>query len=220
MRTKLEIAHDVSSIGTFVLTIILVALMVIPMLWPSQAPQSSVASAGKPAIAWVMPSILAFCIVLASVLHFLAARAPRRSERSLSRAEVLQKMPANLPTIAHMPVLPGGRVPTNATPDELSKLWKGNTAVQAGKLSEIYIGTWMTISGSVFDVRRALGGDQMLISVKTGSFMLAQCYFHEDWEHRCSVHRKDDSVVISGKVTGFDEHTLSLEDCELVSTER
>jgi hypothetical protein len=75
---SLEKVHHFSSIGTFLLTIVVVAIMVIPMLWPSQmSPQQHAGTAleSKPMIGWLLPSILSFSLVLAGVLHFLAARA-------------------------------------------------------------------------------------------------------------------------------------------------
>jgi hypothetical protein len=74
---NLEKAVAISSIGTFVLTIVMVALMVIPMLPHPDSQHVNAVSGGKPMIGWLMPSILALSLVLAGVLHFLAARTPK-----------------------------------------------------------------------------------------------------------------------------------------------
>jgi hypothetical protein len=88
MRTLLEKTHDVSSIGTFVLTIVVVAFMVIPMF-----PHASQGAA--PRISWLMPSVLAFSLLFAGFLHLMAARTSQ-SRRTLVEDHSLQMATANV----------------------------------------------------------------------------------------------------------------------------
>jgi hypothetical protein len=92
MRSWLEKAHDLSSIGTFILTVIVVFLMVEPLLKPAQqsAGQNQETQKELPNSAptrrfsgWVLPSALAFSLVLAGGLHLMAARANARSRQIL-----------------------------------------------------------------------------------------------------------------------------------------
>lgn len=223
MRTPLEKAHDISSIGTFVLTIVIVAIMVIPMLWPSQTPPKNPSAGSKPMIGWVMPSVLVVCILLAGILNLLAAR---ERNKTPDRHQVVGAASATPVTSTSTPVaspaaLGPHRVPTNATPAELHKIWEQNTSVQAKKLSEIYIGTWMTISGSVSNVRTSSAFDAkfkarnvMRVTVNESRSSFFVCEFEQQWAQRCSVLRKGDPVSVLGRVSDFDSTTITLEECE------
>jgi len=164
-------------------------------------------------IGWLMPSILAFSLVLAGVLHFLAAQTSRES---LAHTQVLGKAPAVAP-LQLQSVLAPDRVPTNATPGQLAEIWEHNTAVQARKLSECYMGTWMAMSGSVFDVKRGMAANEMRVTLgSVPGVMIVICIFQKEWDQRCSVLRKGDTVSILGKVSDFDSQVVSLEDCEFI----
>jgi hypothetical protein len=214
MRTFLEKAHDLSSIGTFIFTIVLVALTVAPMLWPPHVTPEPVANGGRSVIGWVMPSILAFCLVGAGVLNVLAARERRKSNSAHSQAPVAMAGAA-LQTVGRQ--LAPGRVPTNATPAELAEIWKHNTGLQAKKLSELYIGTWMSVSGVVFDVRKPNPTEGLMCVTlhSVPGVTIVPCRFNEEWDHRCSVLRKNETVTIIGKVEDFDSEVFSLKECEL-----
>jgi hypothetical protein len=213
MRTFLEKAHDICSIGTFIFTIVIVFLMVIPMLRPSQPTQSVITSEGKPVIGWIMPSILAFCLLLAGLLNLLASRT--RHGQPAPPAQSGHRVSALVPLTLQAPLSASGRIPTNAAPGELAAIWKHNTAVQAKKLSECYIGTWMTVSGTVYNVKKAAYGMRVTLDSVQG-VSIVPCTFPEELEQRCSVLRKGDVVNVLGKVSDFDEAILSLEDCEFI----
>jgi putative nucleic acid binding protein len=209
MRTFLEKAHDISSIGTFILTIVVVLIMVVPMLRPpqqipqNQTPQNSATGAGKPMIGWLMPSILVVCILLTGVLNFLAARERRRPTATMPTPEALR-------TQTRL----ASRVPTNATLSQLTEIWKHNTAVQAKKLSEVYIGTWITVSGSVYDVKQYR--NEFHVQVAGSGVSIVSCAFALEWDQRCSGLRKGDSISVLGKVSDFDQALIWLGECEFI----
>jgi hypothetical protein len=222
MQTPLEKAHDVSSIGTFILTIVVVALMVKPMLWPSQAPQSAVVSGGKPMIGWVMPSILAFCLLLAGVFNLLAART--RHESSQARPEALQRtpMPMSSPSL---PVLPAPVpileerifVGPDITPQFLFSLLSGHTEVQAGKLLDIYVGKWITLAGDVTHVGKFENGSStVMFSHDSFGGVLVSMEFGASWTGRLSILRQGNNINVIGRITSVDALRVKLEDCELV----
>lgn len=114
-------------------------------------------------------------------------------------------------------MLGSDRVPTNATPGELAQIWQNHTAVQAKKLSECYIGTWMEISGPVYDVRNAMITNEIRLTIEgVEGVMLIHCTFQEQWEQRCLVLRKGDAVRVLGQVSDFNQVSVSLEECEFV----
>jgi hypothetical protein len=67
MASGLEKIHHYCSIGTFVLTAVLVAITVVPVFLSADPPKGRV-------VGWIMPSILAVALVVAGVLHFKARR--------------------------------------------------------------------------------------------------------------------------------------------------
>src|SRR5579864_2743734 len=73
MGLSLEKIHHFSSIGTFVFTVVLVVLTVVPMVWPrSDPPRGSV-------VGWIMPSVLALALVCAALIHLKAARVTKET---------------------------------------------------------------------------------------------------------------------------------------------
>jgi len=67
-----------SNVGTFVLTIVILVIMVVPLLRNSDPPPSTQANdphlSGAPVITWIMPSILALAILGAAALNFATHR--------------------------------------------------------------------------------------------------------------------------------------------------
>jgi hypothetical protein len=213
MRTILEKAHSASSIGTFLLTIVIVVLMVIPMVWHPDAVSQKTntsPSGSHPMIGWLMPLILAFSLIAAGILHLMAAHINQKQVST--NAHSVTANPLETPK----PLLVQNRVPSNATPSELAKIWRNYTEVQAKKLSECYISTWMEISGSVFDVKEPGSNGIRLTIYKVDGMGLVHCTFEEQWEQRCLVLHKDDGIKVLGKISDFNQISLSLEQCEFV----
>jgi len=97
MRTGLEKAHDISSIGTFVLTIVIVAFMVLPMLPHGSADTTPPRS--QPVIGWLMPAVLAVCLLVAGILNLLAARTRSISSNSNLHARSPIPVPVSAPLL-------------------------------------------------------------------------------------------------------------------------
>ena len=109
---------------------------------------------------------------------------------------------------------------SNATPGDLVQTWRDNTAFQASKLSEIYMGTWMAISGSVYNVKNAFAPGEMRVTVDSlPGVTMVICTFPKGWEQHCAVLRKGDRVNILGKGSEIDSHTVPLEECEFVKAD-
>jgi hypothetical protein len=222
MRTRLEKAHDVSSIGTFVLTIVIVALMVLPMLHGSA---ETAAPGNHPAIGWVMPAVLAVCLLLAGLLNLLAAR---------SRSLNLPAMPLPAPTPSFSGPTPAD-VPTpvdseerifvgaNVTPELLLSFFKEHTAIQGQRLIEPFIGKWMRVSGNLSEVissdpkRRA----QVTFSGRGLRSDLADIYMYfrtADSIDRLSILRRGDSMTVVGQIVLVNPVQVDLDNCELESS--
>lgn len=200
MRTKLERAHDISSIGTFVLTIIIVALMVIPMLWPLHTTQVSAASSGnRQMITWLMPSLLAFCLVLAAILNLLAAHT-RHHEPSLASGDISPS---------------SGRIflGPDITPQFLYSRLEGYTAIQAKKLLDIYVGKWMKLSGAVDHVSESSDGSCL---VRFRGEIRIYMSFEKKWIDQLSILRPGSNITVIGRIESVEAMGVNLGNCELV----
>jgi hypothetical protein len=219
MRTKLERAHDISSIGTFALTIIVVALMVIPMLWPSgSSPQHDAAlSGGQRMIGWILPSILALSLILAGILHLLAARSTagssmRRDDRIVGAAII--------PGAPSLPVVPSveGRifVGQDITARFLTGLLEGHTSIQASKVIEPYIDKWMQLSGEVANVGEFRHGSSTVTFINEPLDPNVFMRFNETWIPRLSILRRTNYINVIGKINSIDKFSVILDECELI----
>jgi hypothetical protein len=212
--SKLEKANAICSIGTFVLTAIIVVLMV----WPAQQAPSSPPK-GQPMIGWLMPSILAFCLILAGVLHLLAART--QHEPSPDRTHVVPdsvRMPVTSPLPLDTPNLEERIfVGPDITPQFLTNLLREHTEVQAAKLLDIYIGKWMALSGAVSHVGKfEYGSSTVMFSGQVLSSPTIVMLFGKAWTEALSVLRLGNNIKVIGRINSVDLLRIRLDDCELV----
>jgi hypothetical protein len=96
-------ADEMSGPGTFVLTAVMLAIMIWPLIKPSfqttvpqQDGKTAVQSASAPRrtneMLWIMPTILAAALIIAGLLHLKAARVAKESD-SNAKIERLTKLP-------------------------------------------------------------------------------------------------------------------------------
>jgi hypothetical protein len=197
--SKLEKANAFCSVGTFILTAVIVVLMV----WPPQQGPAAATPKGQPMTGWVMPSILAFCLVLAGVLHLLAART--RRDPSPTRTEVFEEIrpPATSPpTLATQDSKGRIFVGPDITPQFLSSLLTGHTEVQAEKLLDIYIGKWIRLSGDLSHVGKFEYGSStvMFSSQPLMGTPTIVMQFGKAWTERLSVLRLGNNINIIGRI--------------------
>jgi hypothetical protein len=209
MRTWLEKAHDVSSIGTFVLTIAIVAFMVLPMLPNGSA--DTTAPRNEPVIGWLMPAVLAACVLVAGILNLLAAKARYTFANSSSSASS-----GTTPTIQ---AEERNFVGASITPEYLVGLFKEHTGIQARKLIEPFIGKWMRVSGHLSEVLSSTPNlAQVTFSGRGISSDLAVIYMYfrtKESFARLAILRRGDSLTIVGKICDVNPVQLDLDTCEL-----
>jgi len=226
-------ANEVAGPGTFVLTAIILLIMVWPMIKPASradaplAPNKDFQKVEEPRktnnVPWIMPSILAVALIIAGFVHYKAAMVARSAPniaslpQQPSSALATSSQPPPDPTaLVESPSLQPGRVMANATSQELLAIYRNNTTIQAERLSERYIGTWMKVSGRpVRDV--GIDGDipRVVISAEAMNIAIIGCYFTKEWKQQVSVINKGNKVSVTGKIAKFDALTIRLEECEL-----
>lgn len=107
--------------------------------------------------------------------------------------------------------------------NDLLKLYKQNTAYQADKLAQAYIGKWMTVSGALHDVSVTnIGRESTVIMTITekdrdtlqGFFLLM---FPGEAEAAVSHLRHGDRVRAIGRIASFNTGGVTLCECELLT---
>lgn len=172
-------------------------------------------------IGWVMPSILAFCLVLAGVLHFLAAKQARHKPLPThTRTEVIEERTTVEPPQHTTATQDSGQrvfLGPDITPQFLFGLLSGHTEVQAGKLLDIYVGKWMRLSGAVGHVGKfEYGSSTVSFSSQSFNGVLVYMEFGAAWTERLSVLRLGNNINIIGRVISVTALRVKLQDCELV----
>jgi tRNA_anti-like len=102
------------------------------------------------------------------------------------------------------------------TPEFLSAFSDGHTAMQANELIKPYVGKWMKVTGQIRNVE-----SHRILSMLTFesadqvSGIPIMC-FTTEWTDRLAMLRRGEGVTVVGRITGASQHSVSLENCELV----
>jgi hypothetical protein len=206
-----RLLNEISFVGTFILTIVIVVIMLKP---PQVATGSSTTDQGRksaeevrkdrPVTGWIMPSLLCVSLLGAGFFHYKAAQMAR-SAPNVSLPPVHPPLPPSVPkapieltppnAIAQMT---SGRVMANATAEELAAIYSNHTTLQAEKLSECYMGTWLLVSGSVFNVDSRKDGMSVTLH-KVKGVALVFCSFKENGDSGAQFLRKTMKSPLSDK---------------------
>lgn len=106
------------------------------------------------------------------------------------------------------------RTVVDITPAYLLGLFKNHTHLEARKLVEPYLRTWMRLSGTVENIDSgSLRLAEYQLSSDGGYTLL---YFAERWKDRLAVIRPGESVTVLGKIDEVRPYCVVLVTCELV----
>lgn len=109
------------------------------------------------------------------------------------------------------------QVPDDVTPQSMRALWRGRTAAQAHKLTEEYLGQWITVRGPVGNIGVWNGRFVMVLIYADGDRPYIALFFHdESVVDRLSALNAGDAITVFGRIDGIEANGLSLYDCELV----
>ena len=109
------------------------------------------------------------------------------------------------------------RIFSNRSPEELVALIKGLTSVEAEAATELHIGTWLRVHGTVFDVEKLEDRAQVLLSRGDGSGVFL--HFDKSWWNRVKLLRVKEKISVIGKIRFIDRNMIHLENCELPKTD-
>jgi hypothetical protein len=213
-----------STIGSFLITC-LVAYHTFRPQHPAAGPTETVVQpvTSNQTSLWIVLAV----IVIAGLLHFIAAMFPRKQvvhtlpapARALSEVkDPKQSLVSSPPTFIGGREFVGGTI----TPEYLVGLFEGHTSIQAKSLIEPFIGKWMRVSGELDEVTpsssphfailtlvgRGMGGPGRA----AGIFMYFQT---AEWVDRLRTLRRGDKLTVIGKIEDVISVRLTLASCEL-----
>ena len=108
-------------------------------------------------------------------------------------------------------------------PKYLVAFFKSHTAIQAEQMVAVYLGSWMRLSGSVGTVmNNGPSRWQLTFRFSPLRFLFSEptvfMYFvGEKWAARLATLRREEKVIVDGRIRGVDVLGVHLENCEFVA---
>jgi tRNA_anti-like len=109
-------------------------------------------------------------------------------------------------------------------PQDLVKIYRENTEIQADKLAAMYINNWMRLEGTVTNVYEISDG-KLSISLRTDDcsqsnwFMVHLSFEGKEWFDRVKLLPRGHRAIVDGQLRKFSAHNVNYENCELVETD-
>jgi hypothetical protein len=124
--------------------------------------------------------------------------------------------PANTPAPALSSAeAPADRIFVDTTSKFLFDLVKGQTHFQRKKITEIYMGKWLKVSGPVSNVQ-ALSSGRSVVSVGLDDVRQLSLWFDTKWSERVGLLMMGQNVSAIGKINNISGIEIEMEDCELL----
>jgi len=114
------------------------------------------------------------------------------------------------------------RIFVSVAPEDLMKIHKGHTEIQANKLTASYIGKWIKVSGTVQNVSKSLDNQKVYVSLDDEGSSIFDYFFEQmafssdQWLERLEIIPRGHHMTVIGQIDGIDSHRLSLVNCELI----
>ncbi|SRR6266851_4049921 len=105
----------------------------------------------------------------------------------------------------------------DAEPSYLMGLYQGTTKIRADRLAAIYVGKWLRVSGSVYNVGSSLGVQIVVVLQEEGQeeprlFLV----FNESWAERLELLHPKQEIKALGKIERISSTTIDFRECELI----
>lgn len=105
------------------------------------------------------------------------------------------------------------------SPDDLMRIYRDHTNVQAEKLVAPYLGGTMQVSGEVYNVSELVGRYRVSMrSSDEAQYGLLFMDFPAEVQDEVLRLVRGDTIEIRGCLAAVEEYDLTLQDCELVSS--
>lgn len=102
--------------------------------------------------------------------------------------------------------------------EDLTKIYRDHTTIQAKKLAEPYIGGWLEVKGLVSNVTDDASGGGYQVSLDIDHEYVFATFIEEAQEQLPQLQRGEE-VTILGRITKIDSYTLALEEAELLESD-
>lgn len=102
------------------------------------------------------------------------------------------------------------------TIEHLTDFFADHTAIQAMKLTEVFIGKWMRIAGAIDEVVPTRPGHAQ-VSFRDIRDPYLFLYFEDQWIERLAIMKPGDKLEAIGRISKIDRLAVSLENCELMN---
>jgi hypothetical protein len=165
-------------------------------------------------------ALLTFGAVLWLWNQFYARRLNRafdalRAERETAAARI--RLPDPVAPAPPPPAMDASRVYIDSTPKKLCSLYGSHVGLQASRLTEVYIGRWLVVSGPFGDALPE--GQPYFVQV---TFLANReqptifMYFRDParWDDLAVIERGT-TITVHGKIDRIESSALHLTDCEI-----
>jgi hypothetical protein len=115
------------------------------------------------------------------------------------------------------PESPEERVFSDLPIETLLRPFKEHTSVQANAMVGIYLGTWLKVTGSLYNVEVDTHVVRVVIDANARSIRLLFLYFSVEWAQKLSVLQRGSVISAIGKIDRLEEGSLSMKHCELTT---
>jgi hypothetical protein len=106
------------------------------------------------------------------------------------------------------------RIVVDVTPEYLASFFEQHTTIQANKLVEAYLGTWMPVAGPLGDVYP----NQVTFAHKTFGVVVFMYFDMTKWRDRLIVLPPGRHIKVLGQVESVNKVEVHLKNCELISS--
>ena len=107
------------------------------------------------------------------------------------------------------------RIFVQETPEYFFELVKDHTAVQRQKITEIYIGKWLKVSGSVRNVQAVSYPQRMVVTISIEGIRGISLWFNARWSDRIGLLRIGQNISAIGQISEIGGIDIDLQNCEL-----
>ena len=147
----------------------------------------------------------------ASILMPKRRRSPDRSGQTEAAAtRVIQPTKAEEKEKSE----PEEKLVINVTAEHMIGIYKGRTTIQADALAAMYLGKWVTISGTVANVYKTRSGYRMIIFAAGDYDKLVTFDFGEN--AHVAYFTRDSQITVHGRIERIGSMGIDMEQCELV----
>ena len=113
--------------------------------------------------------------------------------------------------------LPKERVFSRRTPKELVDMFEGRTNLEAERITQQHIGSWLRVKGKVENISNSSGGSLMVFlgDLFDTPPMITLWFEADKWLPKIQTLSKGDEIVVLGKIKEIRRSRIELELCEL-----